>query len=265
MTSPETPTQRPSDSELHAYVDGELDQADTIALEGWLAAHPEDAAKLHSFKLQKIQMHQLYDDNLEAELPAGIEDLFARTEPTRWMPGWRQMAAGIVLLVLGGLSGWGVTQYGVTPEVQSDGSTFVRRALNAHVVYAHDADRPVEVRGNDQVRLISWLSERLGHKLMTPDLAGKGFELIGGRLVNDKGSPAALFMYEDPKKRRVTLYVRPGMAGGNTKFRFIAEHGMVAFYWTNGPLTYALTGELHRDDLLKLVQMVHDDISSHSS
>ena len=46
---------------------------------------------------------------------------------------------------------------------------------------------------------------------------------------------------------------------------YVAEHGMVAFYWTNGPLTYALSGEMPRDDLLHLAQMVHDDLVSRSS
>jgi anti-sigma factor RsiW len=40
---------------------------------------------------------------------------------------------------------------------------------------------------------------------------------------------------------------------------------MVAFYRTNGPLTYALSGEMPRDDLLHLAQMVHDDLVSRSS
>jgi anti-sigma factor RsiW len=112
---------------------------------------------------------------------------------------------------------------------------------------------------------LSWLSGRLGHKLMIPNLKGAGFKLMGGRLVADKGDPAALFMFEDGKARRVSLYVRPGMGGGNTKFRVIAEHGMVAFYWTNGQLTYALSGEMAQGDLLSLVQMVHDDLTSRSS
>ncbi|MEK9677106.1 MAG: anti-sigma factor [Rhodospirillaceae bacterium] len=154
------------------------------------------------------------------------------------------MAAGIALLVIGGATGWGVTQYSTGTTAQAPENQFVRRALNAHVVYAHDANRPVELRSTEQKRLINWLSDRLDHKLMTPDLAGKGFHLIGGRLVNDQSMRAALFMYEDKFDKRVSLYVRPGMVGGNTKFRFIAEHGTVAFYWTNGPLTYALTGEI---------------------
>jgi len=265
MMSTETPMERPTDSELHAYLDGELDQADVTALEGWLAGHPEDAAKVHAFKLQKIQMHQLYDAHLDAAVPDSVTELFKDPEPRQWLPGWRQIAAGIALLIIGGATGWGVTQYGDGGANQARGNQFVRRALDAHVVYAHDTNQPVELRSTEQKRLINWLSDRLGHKLMTPDLAGKGFHLIGGRLVNDQNMPAALFMYEDKVGKRVTLYVRPGMVGGNTKFRFIAEHGMVAFYWTNGPLTYALTGEMPRNALLMLAQMIHDDISAASS
>ena len=108
--------------------------------------------------------------------------------------------------------------------------------------------------------MMRWLSGRLGHKLRRPDLMGAGFHLIGGRLVNDDGTPAALFMYEDDRGRRVTLYCRSGINAGNTAFRFIAEHGMVAFYWTDGPLSYALTGEMPRGEVLKLAQMVYDDI-----
>jgi anti-sigma factor RsiW len=63
MMSTETPMERPTDSELHAYLDGELDQA-------------EDAAKVHAFKLQKIQLHQLYDAHLDADVPDSVIELF---------------------------------------------------------------------------------------------------------------------------------------------------------------------------------------------
>ena len=51
-------------------------------------------------------------------------------------------------------------------------------------------------------------------------------------------------------------------AGGDTAFRFIAEHGMVAFYWTDGPLSYVLTGEMPRGDLLHLAEMVYEDLEA---
>jgi anti-sigma factor RsiW len=260
-----TPQEQLSDADLHAYVDGELDDIALIEVEAWLAGHPIDAAKVHAYQLQKRQMHRLYDlDTGAATVPERTLALIDADRPTAWLPGWRRMAAGIVLLLAGGLGGWFGAGLG-GGEVPSPGNQFVQRALGAHVVYAHDEIRPVEVSGGDETRLLNWLSGRLGHKLMIPNLKGAGFKLMGGRLVADKGDPAALFMFEDGKARRVSLYVRPGMGGGNTKIRFIAEHGMVAFYWTNGALTYALSGEMSQGDLLSLVQMVHEDLVSRSS
>ncbi|NQV55153.1 MAG: anti-sigma factor [Rhodospirillales bacterium] len=259
MTAPETLT----DNEIHAYIDGELDDDALIQVEVWLAAHPIDAAKVHAFQLQKRQMHRLYDFAGDEPVPERILDLIDDNRPSAWIPGWQRMAAGIVLLMAGAIGGWFGSGYAGKPE--SAGNQFVQRALNAHVVYAHDETRPVEVDGTDEAKLVTWLSGRLGHKLMTPNLKGAGFKFMGGRLVADKGDAAALFMYEDAKARRVSLYVRPAMSGGDTKFRFIAENGMVGFYWNNGPLTYALSGEMPRDDLLHLVQMVHDDLVSRAS
>jgi len=256
-----TSAEHVSDTDLHTYLDGELDRDASIEIEQWLAGHPEDAARYHTFKLQMAQLHQLYENDLETPIPAGVLSLLDEEQrESKWIPGWKRMAAAIVLLLVGGVSGWGASGYFI--DERNIGQTFVKRALNAHVVYAHDVDRPVERGFSGQPQLVSWLSERLGRTLRTPNLAGAGFNLIGGRLLVDQDKPAALFMYEDQSKRRVSLYVRPGMEGGSTKFRFIAEHGMVAFYWTDGQLTYALTGEMPRGDLLDLAQMVFNDIVS---
>ena len=260
MTTQETKMDHLSESDLHAYIDGELDADTLLEIEHWLAGHPDDAAKVHAFKLQKVQMHQLYDDGLEAAIPEGVLELLEDKPITSWMPGWRQMAAGIALFIIGGVSGWGF--FTMDPMEHEAGGQFARQALNAHVVYAHDTARPVEMSAMYQKDMVSWLSKRLGHKLMIPNIAGAGFNLIGGRQVADQDSPAALLMYENKQGRRVTLFVRSGATFSDNKFRFIAEQGMVAFYWTNGPLSYALSGEMPRGDLLDLANMVFKDISA---
>jgi anti-sigma factor RsiW len=50
----------------------------------------------------------------------------------------------------------------------------------------------------------------------------------------------------------VTLYVQSGFSKEDMTFHFVAENNMVAFYWTGGPLGYALTGSMKRGDLLDL-------------
>jgi anti-sigma factor RsiW len=249
-----------TEQDLHAYVDGELDVATLAEVEAWLVGHPDDAVKVHGYRLQKIRLHEIYDDALEAPVPAEVHAALSSSRVGRWVPTWQKMAAGLVLLAVGGMAGWGVG--GLPISSQAVETTFVRSALNAHVVYAHDTARPVEVSANQPTQLMSWLSGRVGHPLRTPDIQGAGFKLIGGRLVADQDLPAALFMYEDIRDRRVTLYVRTAQPGAKTAFRFIAEHGMVAFYWTDGPLAYVLTGEMPRGDLLDLARMVQKDLDT---
>lgn len=249
-----------TETDLHAYADGELDRATLAEIERWLAETPEAAAQLHAIKLQKHLMHDLYDDGLEAPWPEGAEEMLTGEPGRKWWPGWTRLAASVLLLLVGGAAGWGAAQVG-SPE-QTAGRSFVQNALYAHAVYSHDEQRPVEVSVDEEQLLVDWLSERVGEKLMTPDLASNGFKLIGGRLVSDTGMPAAQLMYEDVHAKRVTLYVRKAFEDKDSAFRVISEDGMVAFYWTDGPLSYALTGEMPRGDLLDLAKMVFNDISS---
>ena len=249
------------DSDLHAYVDDELDLETAAEVERWLVEHPDDAVRVHRYRLQRIQLHELYDDGLTAPIPAEVEVLLSDPGWMQWMPNMRRLAAGIVLLAVGGIAGWGSTSLPIFDEPVKP-ANFVRRALDAHVVYAHDTSRPVEVGVNQEILLMSWLSGRLGHPLRTPKLSGAGFNFIGGRLVADQAVPAAQFMYENSLGKRVTLYVRTGNKEPDTAFRFIAEKGMGAFYWTDGPLSYVLTGEMPRGDLLDLADMVHKDLDT---
>ena len=41
-----------TEDELHAYVDGELPADRQAAVESWLAAHPEDAARVSAWRAQ---------------------------------------------------------------------------------------------------------------------------------------------------------------------------------------------------------------------
>ncbi len=84
----------------------------------------------------------------------------------------------------------------------------------AHALYAADANRPVEVWANEEKRLVTWLTKRLGFPVHAPDLNGVGYALVGGRLVAGNEKPTALLMYENADKQRLTLQVRKQSRGG---------------------------------------------------
>ena len=51
------------------------------------------------------KMCRLYDQDADA-VPERSLALIGAGRPSAWLPGWRKLAAGIVLLLFGGLCGW---------------------------------------------------------------------------------------------------------------------------------------------------------------
>jgi anti-sigma factor RsiW len=47
----------------------------------------------------------------------------------------------------------------------------------------------------------------------------------------------------------------------NTAFRFANEEGISVFHWLEGPLSYALAGEIDRAALLAIAEAVYQQIS----
>ncbi len=59
-------------------------------------------------------------------------------------------------------------------------------------------------------------------------------------------------MYQDAKGKRLTLYVsRLAAENRDTAFRFSQEDKVAVFYWIDGRLGYALSGELPKPELLR--------------
>ena len=120
--------------------------------------------------------------------------------------------------------------------------------------------------------LVQWLSKRLGTPLAVPDLSSAGFNLVGGRLLpagqadalGAQGTPGlarALFMFESSAGERVTLYVsvRPPGDEAPAAFRFaqLPGNSTQSFYWLEGRLGYALSGQIARERLAQLGGLVY--------
>ncbi len=169
-------------------------------------------------------------------------------------------AAALVYVVVGVAIGWWL--HGI-PLPDTEIATFpVEQAANAHAVYTPEVLHPVEVTSEQEAHLVKWLSKRLGAPVQAPNLAQLGYRLVGGRLLPAPSGAAAQFMFENQHGMRLTLYVvRNADAGADTAFRF-AQHGDIRlFYWIDGPLGYALVGEVERENLLEIANAVYHAIN----
>lgn len=244
----------PSDQELHAYVDGALDAASRRAVEAHLASEPADAARIAAYREQKAQMHALYDAVLDEPLPERLRATpeRARHRPYALVAAW--FACGIAL-------GWGLAQL---PLMSHEGRrmSLPRQAAVAHAVYVPEVRHPVEVGSDQQAHLVAWLSKRIGTNLKVPVLTREGYELVGGRLLPGEAGAVAQFMYQDARGRRLTLYVsRKSAEERSSAFRYSREDTVSVFYWIDGSLGYALSGELPKPDLLEVATSVYKQLN----
>ncbi len=246
-----------TESDLQAYTDGQLDPLRLAEVEAWLADHQGDAERVASYRQQNAVLHALFDPVLNEPIPHRL----VKTERRRWsMTLPLRYAAVAAWLAIGGTLGWLLHD---AQEVRSGaGMSLVRQAVIAHAVYTPEVRHPVEVGADQEAHLTAWLSKRLGTPVKVPHLGTLGYELVGGRLLPGSSGPAAQFMYQDARGQRLTLYVR-GDNGGNqeTAFRYVREDNIGVFYWIDGPFGYALSGDLEKSELLRVAQMVYQQLN----
>ncbi|HUL92763.1 MAG TPA: anti-sigma factor [Burkholderiales bacterium] len=241
-----------SEAELHAYVDGGLSEGARVETEAWLRAHPEEAERMRAYTEQNALLRSLYDPVLDEPVPAALLSVRPR--------GWRRYALAAAIFALGIGLGWLVRGQFVTSQVVP--VSFARQAATAHAVYAPEVRHPVEVAANEEGHLVAWLSKRLGTTLHAPKLAPLGYELIGGRLLSGPQGPVAHFMYQDARGQRLTLYVsRQRGEPRDTAFRFSQEERISVFYWVDGNFGYALSGEMRKDQLLQVAEVVYKQLN----
>jgi anti-sigma factor RsiW len=85
---------------------------------------------------------------------------------------------------------------------------------------------------------------------------------VGGRLLPGDSGAVAQFMYQDAKGKRLTLYVsRLAAENRDTAFRFSQEEKVAVFYWIDGRLGYALSGEMPKPELLEVATSVYRQLN----
>lgn len=246
-----------SEEQLHAYADGHLDAAERLRVAAWLEERPAVQEQLAAWRDQNGLLHRRYDSVMQEPIPARLTHA-ARNAP-RAIP--LRIAAAVAWLTLGVLAGY-VTRGHVGGTGQLETAALPKAAAVAHVVFVPEVRHPVEVTADQEQHLVTWLSKRLGAPVKAPALRNEGFELVGGRLLPGESGPVAQFMYQDTRGQRLTLYVRTDASDNReTAFRFAQEGKVGVFYWLDGKLGYALSGEIAKPDLMRVADSVYRQLN----
>lgn len=245
-----------TEAELQAYVDGQLPPSRAAEVAQYLAQREEEAQRVAAYRRQNDNLQLAYAPLLAEVIPARLQPEMRR----RWWQPVRSYAVAAALMAVSGTAGWHLHAQIAGERTQT--VYLARIAAVAHAVYSPEVRHPVEVGADQEAHLVNWLSKRLGTGLKIPHLAEQGYELVGGRLLPGERGPAAQFMYQDSKGQRLTLYVRVSKeTREQTAFRFAQENNVGVFYWLDGRLGYALSGETDRAELLRVADAVYRQLN----
>ena len=263
-----TPPADFSDTELSAWLDGELEPERRATLDAALREQPELAARARLWVADREALRARLDPVLGEPLPPR---LLQTVWHHRARPPWARAAMAAGLLVAGALAGAGsmwqwqdqrVSSARATAQNASAGTPagWVQRAALAHSVYVPEPRHPIEVKAQEE-HLARWLTRRIDIPVKLFDLRQEGFELMGGRLLPDATGKSAQLMYESvdagQPKKRVTVYLRKPDAAAPTAFSYRQQGELGQFYWVEAGAGYALVGALPKERLLALAQAIY--------
>lgn len=240
----------PSENDLHAYVDHQLDDADRQRVHHWLSHHPEAAATVNAWQQQAQQLRAALGNGVlpppgPALAPQAIRHALRHRRR-------RLLARAAVLLLavgVGGLSGWRVR------EMTLDGHSLpMTDALQAYRLFAEQGMLPADLKVRDSAELQPWLDRYFSRARRLPDLSSAGLQAVSARLLSTEQGPAAMVLYEDQEGRRVTFYIRPPGANHSLLPRGSRRDGeLQTEYWSSHDYNYAMVSTAD-DPALPLLQ-----------
>ncbi len=247
-----------TEADLHAYVDGFLDEERRRAVELWLSEHPQEEAEVRQWQAQAAELQAAFSGYAQS---SERDRTLLSTAATPSSPSWWRETALIAASLTLFLSGTAVGVYAerllaspVTIETAAALDSLPGQSKTAFLVYASEKRHPVEVGADQQEHLVTWLGKRLDYKLVAPDLKGLGFSLVGGRLLPVNGKAGAMLMYQDTAGQRLTVLLGKNPENAETSFRFESAGSLETFYWIDGSIGYAVTGEVSRARLQQIAE-----------
>lgn len=240
-----------TEDDLQGYLDDAIDSRRRAEVEAYLAGHPEVAERIAIDRALRGTLRDalgpIADEPVPAEL--NLSRLVDRHQRPRqnWRSSPWQAAAALLLMVMGGVGGWGLRSAQEPPRAGI--AALAQEATDSYVVYAPDMGRPVEIKAADAPQLIKWASRRLERPVSIPDLSGAGYSFIGGRVVPTPHGPAVLYMFDNGKGTRLTLLSRNMAIDRDTPMKPGNAGRVTSVSWSRDGLGFSLVGPLDEAEL----------------
>ncbi len=245
------------EEQLQAYVDGELSPEQRTAVEGFLAANPNEAERIRGYQMQRIALQALTApiaaeplseplDKLRHEMVLALKAARRRRRIWRWTGAAAAVCAFAVV-------GWSVL-IATGRESPDLASLFTQQATRAHALY----DGPSAQNSPKQTAdLFRWFARRvIQSPASAPDLRPFGFKLVGSQVIPTPDRPNIQLVYADEQNASITLMMSASQDASPSDFRFSQEGELSAWYWSRNGLQFGLVGQMPRERLLEFARAV---------
>lgn len=242
MSPVHNPSRFPTEADLHAYVDGHLNRETRARIDAWLDRHPARAEEIRHWQRDAQQLRAAFG-GLPDSAGAGALDPAVIRSRRRHRTHTRVALAAVLVLTLGlgGLGGWQARNLVIAAT-----STPMADAVEAYRMFAPRPHTVFDATQQHAGGLQAWFEQHFRAAVPLPDLAGAGFQPVGGRLLATGSGPAAMVLYEDKHGRVIGFYIRPPSPRTPTLPRGQRRDGpLVTAYWSDNGYNYALVS--HND------------------
>lgn len=227
----------PSDSDLHAYVDRQLSEADQRLMATYLDSHPEVAARVRAWQQDAQHLRATLSAGLQQPPNPDLDPTLIRQRLKH--QSRRHLASAAVLLLavsVGGWSGWHAREMTLISATAP-----MTDALQAYRLFAQQGILPADYQTGDEHSMQDWLDRYFTQANRLPDLSGAGFKPISARLLSTEQGAAAMVVYQDPSGQKISFYVRPPGPKNFLLPRGSRRDGeLQAEYWSGAGYNYAM-------------------------
>jgi anti-sigma factor RsiW len=236
-----------SDEDLHAYIDGALDDDRALAVRSALARDGALAERAALFRADKAMLKAVYEPLTQRPLPREWVALVRRRPGTQWRRAGA-IAAAVLILAGVSLTWWHYASPWNGDVVETaldarDGTLTPTRyiALN-DIAQAHRYDAA--------------LRQVTGSNVHIPDLSRMGYRPSGLRLYG----AAAELVYQGPQGRLFTLYLK--RSDGSARFDQFAHGGLRVCIWQDDQISTVMVGDISVAAMQRLAILTYTGLSS---
>ncbi len=247
---------------VHAFIDDELDTQTALEVESHLDECQSCTQKVAFERWFKLELnHTVGAITVPDELSGRVRDSLAQADRTDRIRAIAPkigltslMAVGVLLALY--LPGW------LAPaEVERRPG----RPVIDYVAERHARNLPLEVNDPDADNVAMWFRGKVDFAVRPPRFSGERIHLVGGRISHVGDRQAAHLIYET-NGRPITVVVFQGtdMPLGGTQPVRVGTHvvhlgqsrGFNVAVWRQGGVSYAVSSDLDRNDMVRLVASV---------